>query len=52
MDTGLSTHAYCVEVYIREKWAAFGRRKQHESGENLDGFGGTSIGGRYTTNGF
>ena len=52
MDTGLSTHAYCVEVYIREEWAAFDCKKQHKAGDNLDGFGGTSIGGRYTTNGF
>ena len=53
MDTGLSTHAYRVEVYIREEWAAFfDFKKQHKAGDNLDGFGGTSIGGRYTTNGF
>ena len=52
MDTGLSTHAYCVEVYIREEWSAFDSKKQHKAGDNLDGFGGTSIGGRYTTNGF
>ena len=52
MDTGLSTNTYRVEVYIQEEWAAFDFKKQHKAGDNLDGFGGTSIGGRYTTNGF
>ena len=52
MDTSLSTHVYCVYVYSEKEWAAIDCKKQHEAGDNLDGFGGTSIGGPYTTNGF